>query len=107
MAFAVIKSGGKQYKVQEGQVLRVEKLPGSEKLTQGDKVTFEEVLMIDSGSEIKVGTPGVQGATVAAEFSGNGRAKKILVSKFKSKTRYRRTNGHRQPYSMVKITKIG
>ena len=104
--FAIIKTGGKQYRVSEGETIRIEKLPGSEKMTKGDKVTFEEVLMLDNGSEASVGTPVVKGASVVAEFGGNGRAQKILVSKFKSKTRFRRTNGHRQPYSTVKIVGI-
>ncbi len=106
MAFAVIKTGGKQYKVREGQQIRVEKLPGSENMEKGAKVAFEEVLMLDDGSKSTIGTPTVAGAAVTAEFAGNDRAKKIIIGKFKSKTRYRRTAGHRQPYSTVKITSI-
>ena len=105
MAFAVIKTGGKQYKVRAGDTLRVEKLPGTEEQEKGSPVTFD-VLMFDDGVKITVGNPTVKGASVVAEFVGNARAKKILVTKFKSKTRYRRTKGHRQHYTSVRIKEI-
>jgi large subunit ribosomal protein L21 len=99
--YAVIKTGGKQYRVSEGQTLRVEKLPGS----TGDIITFNEVLFI-GGDTPKVGQPLVKGATVAAEITSEGRGKKVIVFKFKRRKNYRRKNGHRQPYTALKITQI-
>jgi large subunit ribosomal protein L21 len=99
--YAVIKTGGKQYRVSEGQTLRVEKLPGS----AGDIITFNEVLFI-GGETPKVGQPLVKGATVAAEITSAGRGKKIVVFKFKRRKNYRRKSGHRQPYTALKITQI-
>jgi len=99
--YAVIKTGGKQYRVTEGQKLRVEKLPGS----QGDKVTFSEVLLV-SGDSTKIGQPLVSGAAVAAEITGQDRGKKIVVFKFRRRKNYRRKAGHRQPYTELKITGI-
>lgn len=99
--YAVIKTGGKQYRVSEGQTLRVEKLPGS----AGDIITFNEVLFI-GGDTPKVGQPLVKGATVAAEITAEGRGKKIVVFKFKRRKNYRRKSGHRQPYTALKITQI-
>ncbi len=105
--FAIIKTGGKQYRVAAGDTLKVEKLPGSETLKAGDKVTFDEVLLIDNGSETTLGTPLLKGAKVTATFQKNARAAKVLIGKFKSKTRFRKTQGHRQHYSAVKIDSIG
>jgi large subunit ribosomal protein L21 len=99
--YAVIKTGGKQYRVSEGQLLRVEKLPGS----AGDKVTFGEVLLV-GGDSPKIGRPLVAGAAVAAEITGQDRGKKIVVFKFRRRKNYRRKNGHRQPYTELKITGI-
>jgi large subunit ribosomal protein L21 len=99
--YAVIKTGGKQYRVSEGQTLRVEKLPGS----AGDKVTFGEVLLL-GGESPKVGRPLVAGAAVAAEITGQDRGKKLVVFKFRRRKNYRRKNGHRQPYTELKITGI-
>ena len=98
--FAVIKTGGKQYRVSQGDVLDVE-LVGAE---AGDVVELP-VLMI-GGAEVRVGTPVVEGATVRAEVVENGRHKKVHVYKFKAKSNYRRHNGHRQPYTRVRITEI-
>ena len=96
---AVIKTGGKQYLVSEGSIIFVEKLVGNE----GDKVVFEEVLMLDS----KVGNPYVSKATVEGVIVKQGKQKKIRVFKYKSKDRSnRRTQGHRQPYTKIRITKI-
>jgi large subunit ribosomal protein L21 len=97
---AVIKTGGKQYKVAEGQVLNIEKLEKN----QGDKVKFETLLIADE----KVATIGKPflGEQVEAEVVEQGRADKITVVKFKSKTRYTRTGGHRQPFTKIKITSI-
>ena len=99
--YAVIKTGGKQYRVTEGQKLRVEKLAG----TAGDKVTFGEVLLV-GGDSPKVGQPLVKGASVAAEITGQGRGPKLVVFKFRRRKNYRRKAGHRQPYTELKITGI-
>ncbi|MEO0325250.1 MAG: 50S ribosomal protein L21 [Myxococcota bacterium] len=99
--YAVIKTGGKQYRVQEGDVLRVEKLAGE----VGDTVTLEEVLMI-GGDTVAVGTPTVSGAAVTAEIVAQDRAKKIIVFKMKRRKNYRRKYGHRQPYTELRITGV-
>ncbi len=100
---AVIKTGGKQYKVKEGDVIKIEKLDQD----VGSKIDFEVLLVADTQSgEAQVGTPEVKGAKVEAEIVEQGRDPKIKVVKFKPKTRYKRTYGHRQPYTKVKILKI-
>ncbi|HEY4122781.1 MAG TPA: 50S ribosomal protein L21 [Byssovorax sp.] len=99
--YAVIKTGGKQYRVSEGQKLRVEKLPGA----AGDKLTFGEVLLL-GGDAPKVGQPFVKGASVAAEITGQGRGPKLVVFKFRRRKNYRRKNGHRQPFTELRITGI-
>ena len=95
---AIIENGGKQYSVEEGKILYIEKVDANE----GDKVEFDKVLMVDS----KVGTPYVKGAKVTATVVKNGKAKKILVYKYNSKKQYRKLQGHRQPYTKVEIKKI-
>jgi len=97
---AIIKTGGKQYKVAEGQDLKIEKLEKN----QGDKITFETLLIADE-KDLQIGKPSL-GEQVSAEVIEQGRAKKIMVVKFKNKTRYTRNNGHRQPFTKVKITAI-
>ena len=109
--FAIIETGGKQYKVAEGDSLRVEKLSLDKlgiKLTESKegKVVFDKVLLVADGDKVKTGTPYLEGATVTAKFEEEGRAKKITVIKYKAKTRYRVKNGHRQPFTKVKIEKI-
>jgi large subunit ribosomal protein L21 len=99
--YAVIKAGGKQHRVSEGQTLRVEKLVGK----VGDKLTFSEVLLV-GGDSPKIGQPLVKGASVSAEIAGEGRGEKIIVFKFKRRKNYRRKNGHRQPFTLLKITGI-
>ena len=99
--YAIIATGGKQYKVSEGDVIRVEKL-GAE---AGSTYTFDQVLVV-SGDEVKVGDPVVAGATVEASVIGDGKAKKIVVYKYKRKTGYHKKQGHRQTYTKVKIEKI-
>ncbi|NCS98662.1 50S ribosomal protein L21 [Candidatus Parcubacteria bacterium] len=101
---AVIKTGGKQYLVQEGDILKIEKL--SEDSIKDGKVTFEDVLMIADGDKVELGKPTVSGKTVSAEVVEEGRNKKISVIHYKSKSRYFKRNGHRQPFHKVKITKI-
>jgi large subunit ribosomal protein L21 len=100
--YAVIKTGGKQYRVAEGQMLQVEKLAGN----PGDAVTFDQVLMVGGDGKAKVGRPHVSGAKVKAEIVAQDRDKKIIVFKFRRRKNYRRKNGHRQPYTAVKITGI-
>lgn len=104
MEFAVIKTGGKQYKVSTGDVIRVEKL--GEDLNPGDKVVFDQVLMKNTGSDTTIGTPAISGAKVEGEFIRAGRNTKVLVIKYKSKSNYFKKNGHRQHFSEVKITSI-
>ncbi len=99
--YAVIATGGKQYKVSEGDTLRVEKLPGD----VGEKVLFDRVLML-GGSDTKVGAPVVDGVTVEAEIEAQDRARKVTVFKFKRRKKFRRKYGHRQPYTALKVTKI-
>lgn len=100
---AVIKTGGKQYKVKEGDEVKVEKL----KNEVGDKVDFETLMVADEdGKEVNVGMPSL-GDKVKAEVLEIGKGKKVTVVKYKNKTRYLRTKGHRQQYSKVKINKIG
>ncbi|BEU87389.1 50S ribosomal protein L21 [Selenomonas sp. TAMA-11512] len=100
--YAVIKTGGKQYRVQEGDVLFVEKLAAE----AGETVVFDEVLTVADGDNVKIGTPVVAGAKVSAKVEAQGKAKKILVFKYKAKANYRRRQGHRQPYTKVTIEKI-
>jgi large subunit ribosomal protein L21 len=99
--YAVIRTGGKQYRVSEGDKIRVEKLTGE----VGDKVEISEVLMV-SGEKMVVGKPLVPGAKVSAEIVAQDRAKKIIVFKLKEKKNYRRKAGHRQPYTELKVTGI-
>ncbi len=100
--FAVIKTGGKQYKVAADDVVKVEKLEGE----AGDTVTFDSVLMVGEGSDVTVGTPLVEGASVAAELVETKKQKKVLVFKKNRRHNYRRRNGHRQTLSTVRITDI-
>ncbi len=99
--YAVIKTGGKQYRVAEGQSLRVEKLLGQ----PGDSVTFNEVLLL-GGDAPKIGQPSVPGAKVEAQIVSHDRDKKIIIFKFRRRKNYRRKQGHRQPYTTLKITSI-
>src|SRR4051812_19663442 len=97
--FAVIKTGGKQYKVSEGTVVSIEKLKSTKtEYKKGDKVSFDKVLLVDSGADVTIGTPYIDGASVDAEIVEIGRARKLLVMKYKQKSRYLRRNGHRQPF---------
>ena len=100
--YAIVKTGGKQFRVEAGDTIRVESLPGD----PGDVLELKDVLMVSLGGDITFGNPIVLGAKVSAEVVGKGRGKKIIVFKYKAKTRYRRKNGHRQPYTDLKITDI-
>ena len=100
--YAIIATGGKQYKVAEGDVVRVEKLGAEE----GSVYTFDQVLAVSDDNGMKIGQPVVEGATVTATVQGDGKAKKVIVYKYKPKTGYHKKNGHRQQYTEVKIDKI-
>jgi large subunit ribosomal protein L21 len=99
--YAIIKTGGKQYMVNEGDVLMVEKLD----VESGAKVVFEEVLAVGNNGEIQLGSPVVSGAKVEATVVQNGKEKKVIVFKYKPKKDYRKKQGHRQPFTKVKIEK--
>jgi len=105
MNTAVIKTGGKQYIVQEGSVINIEK-DSQKEYNDGDAISFEEVLLLDDGSKVQLGTPTVK-ATVSGTVVEAGRAKKVIVERFKNKTRYHKKNGHRQPFLKVKVEKVG
>ena len=100
--YAIIETGGKQYRVEEGDVISVEKLG----LEVGDKVVFENVLAMGEGSDISIGTPYVE-ANVYGEVVENGKGKKVIIYKYKAKKDYRKKQGHRQPFTKVEITGIG
>ena len=99
--YAIIAAGGKQYKVAEGDIIRVEKLG----VEEGENVTFDQVLAVRNDETIKAGED-VKDATVEAKVIGNGKARKVIVYKYKPKTGYHKKNGHRQQFTEVKITKI-
>ena len=99
--YAIIATGGKQYKVSEGDIITIEKLG----VEAGEKVTFDQVLVV-GGEDLKVGEPTVSGATVEASVIKEGRGKKVIVYKYKRKTGYHKKNGHRQAFTKVKIEKI-
>lgn len=104
MEFAVIQTGGKQYKVSKGALISIEKIKGEFK--KGDKVSFDKVLLVDDGKDTTIGTPYIKGAKVEGEIAEIGHGRTVLVVKYKQKSRYLRRNGHRQPYFKVKITSI-
>lgn len=101
---AIIETGGKQYVVTQDSVLDIEKLKGI--TTAGDKIVFDKVLLTDDGASTKVGAPYIAGAKVSAELVENGRDKKVIVLKYRQKSRYQKKNGHRQPYAKVRITAL-
>ena len=100
--YAIVHTGGKQYRVMSGDVIRVETIRGDE----GDFVELEDVRMLCMGGDVTVGAPSVTGAKVTAQIVGAGRGEKVTVFRYKPKTRYRRKNGHRQPYTDLRITSI-
>lgn len=99
--YAIIKTGGKQYVVEEGKVISIEKLD----VEEGAEVTFDEVLLV-SGDDVKIGAPNVEGAKVTGKVLEQGKERKIRIFKYKAKSNYRRRQGHRQPFTKVKIEKI-
>ncbi len=101
--YAVIETGGKQYRVAEGDVIKVEKLA----LEEGDKAVFDNVLLVAGDDGVKVGQPYLEGVTVEGSVMEQGKAKKVVVFKYKSKKNYRKRQGHRQPFTRIKIEKIG
>ena len=100
--YAVVRTGGKQYRLGVGDSVKVEKLPDA----VGNIVELSQILMVSDGGEVKVGTPLVTGASVKAEIVGHGRNKKIRVFKMKRRKKYRRTQGHRQAFTQLKVTEI-
>jgi large subunit ribosomal protein L21 len=100
--YAIVQTGGKQYRVQEGDILYIEKLNAEE----GTDVNFDQVLLVEKDGQVTVGSPFVTGATVTATVVQHGKGKKIIVFKYKPKKNYRRKQGHRQPFTKVQITKI-
>lgn len=110
--FAVIETGGKQYLVAEGDTLKIEKMSapstasGQGAYQVGDKVVFDQVLLVDNGQDTTIGMPTIPGAKVSAEITAIGKAKKVTVIKYKAKSNYFKKRGHRQPFFEVKISKL-
>jgi len=100
--YAVVSSGGKQYKVHEGEILRVEKISGN----IGDKVSFDKILMYSDGENVRIGRPVLDDVAVRGQIVEHGKNKKIIVFKYKRRKRYRRKQGHRQQYTAIKIENI-
>ncbi len=100
--YAIVESGGKQYRVAEGEVIDVEKLS----VPEGEKVSLDRVLMVADGGDVRVGTPLVEGARVEATVLDHGKGRKIRIFKYKPKIRYRRRAGHRQLYTRLRIERI-
>jgi large subunit ribosomal protein L21 len=102
--FAVICTGGKQYKVAVGDILKIEKLSGN--FNTGDKIVFDKVILVDNGVDTTIGSPYISNAKVESLFQSHGRGKTVKVVKYKQKSRYLKRNGHRQPFTEVKISAI-
>lgn len=100
--YAIIETGGKQYKVAEGDIITVEKLG----VEAGQEYTFDKVLVLAKDGNVKVGAPYVEGATVTASVIGDGKAKKVVVYKYKPKKGFHKKNGHRQPFTKLQIKSI-
>lgn len=100
--YAVVETGGKQYKVSTGETIEVEKMP----LKVGQKVELDRVLLVSDENKVKVGNPNVEGAKVMATVAGQGKGKKVIVFKYRPKNRYRRKASHRQTYTRLRIDKI-
>jgi len=102
MNLAVIRTGGKQYLVTPGQKIKIEKLD----IAEGSEVVFDQVLLFAKQNKIAIGNPLVEGAKVVAKVLSHGKTKKVIVFKYKPKTRYKKKKGHRQPYTLVEISKF-
>ncbi|MBI2628422.1 MAG: 50S ribosomal protein L21 [Candidatus Niyogibacteria bacterium] len=102
-SFAVIETGGKQYLVEPGMELKIEKIP---KPAKGQEIKFDKILLASDGQNVKIGAPYLKEAAVMAEIKKEGRNRKVLIFRYHSKTRYRKKKGHRQPYSEIKIKEI-
>ncbi len=102
--FAIIETGGKQYKVSVGDILKIEKIKGD--FSVGDKIVFDKVLLVDNGKDTTIGSPYISGAKVESLFQKAGKNKTVTVLKYKAKSRYLKKNGHRQPFIVVKISAI-
>ncbi|KPJ72982.1 50S ribosomal protein L21 [Parcubacteria bacterium DG_74_1] len=100
---AVVRSGGKQYLVSPGQKIKIEKISKKE----GSEISFNEVLLLEKNKKIEIGTPLIKGAKVLGKIIRHGKGKKIIIFKYKAKTRYKKKAGHRQPFTEVEIIKIG
>jgi len=100
--YAIIKSGGKQHRVAQGQDIRLERLRGE----VGDSIVFDQVLMTSDGENVNIGNPYLENARVTGRLKGHGKGRKVVVFKYKRRKGYRRTRGHRQEYSLVKIDSI-
>lgn len=100
--YAIVETGGKQYRVSQGDVLRVEKLAAGE----GEVVELDKVLLISDDNGVKVGNPYIDGAKVTVKVQGHGRGRKVIVFKYRPKKNYRRKHGHRQPYTEVVVENI-
>jgi large subunit ribosomal protein L21 len=102
--FAVIETGGKQYLIETGTIAKIEKL----EIEVGKEVVFDKILLLanEDGTNVKIGTPYIAGASIAAEVEEQGRSKKIRIVKFKNKVRYQRTQGHRQSFTKVKVKAV-
>lgn len=100
--YAIVETGGKQYRVEKGDLVTVERLPNAE----GDKVVLDKVLMHGSGKTVKIGEPYLKDVSVTAEVVENGKGKKVIIFKYKAKKNYRKKQGHRQPFTTLKITSI-
>ena len=106
MSFVVIKTGGKQYKISKGDSIKIEKIEAKKELKEGDKISFNEILLVDDGKKTQVGTPLIKGVKVEATIEKIGKAKKVDVIRFRSKSRYFKKKGHRPPFFKVKINSI-
>ncbi len=103
MSFAIIETGGKQYRIAEGDVFKVEKIAEHK---AGDTVVFDKVLLIDDGEKVEVGTPYLEDKTIEVTLTEEGKGKKLHIQKFKSKSRYKRRVGHRQSFAKVEVKNI-
>jgi large subunit ribosomal protein L21 len=101
--YAIVNTGGKQYKIRQGDILRIEKIPGE----LGSPVSFDRVLMFSDGENIRIGQPVLDDVAVNGHIVEQGKSKKIIVFKYKRRKRYRRKQGHRQPFTTIKIDSIG